>query len=289
VHSLENMTLPLGTYRRALFVASSFGDGERRTARAASAACCKPPRELKHLQYAVLALGDRNYSQFCGFGHALDQRLAFMGAPLHPIVEVDNGDAGALARWGSVARLDGRRRSPMCAERGRRRQRLHQLAPDGPHPAQPRQHRRAFVRNHAARRSRRRLASGRIGRYLAGALRQDATPRRYSLASIPQDGCMQLVVRKVNGGLASGWLTAQAAIGDEVRVRLVANPSFDASYAAGAGHLRAENATGEKAGLRAHAVRCAGITKLKWQYTPAGPAMTGGGDRAARFAQAGEI
>jgi sulfite reductase (NADPH) flavoprotein alpha-component len=67
--------------------------------------------ELKHLQYAVLALGDRNYSQFCGFGHALDQRLAFMGAqPLHPIVEVDNGDAGALARWGSVARLDGRRR-----------------------------------------------------------------------------------------------------------------------------------------------------------------------------------
>jgi sulfite reductase (NADPH) flavoprotein alpha-component len=44
-HSLENMTLPqLGTYRRALFVASSFGDGERRTARAASAACCKPPR-----------------------------------------------------------------------------------------------------------------------------------------------------------------------------------------------------------------------------------------------------
>jgi sulfite reductase (NADPH) flavoprotein alpha-component len=61
---------------------------------------------------------------------------------------------------------------------------------------------------------------------------------------------MQLVVRKVNGGLASGWLTAQAAIGDEVRVRLVANPSFDACPAP-APAIYIGNGSGI-AGLRSH-------------------------------------
>ncbi|KAG1087122.1 hypothetical protein G6F40_013790 [Rhizopus arrhizus] len=52
------------------------------------------------MQYAVLALGDSEYAQFCGFGHRLDDWLHAQGAtPLFDLVEVDNGDPAALRHW----------------------------------------------------------------------------------------------------------------------------------------------------------------------------------------------
>ncbi|HGV3447509.1 TPA: flavodoxin domain-containing protein, partial [Vibrio cholerae O1] len=55
---------------------------------------------LPTLQFAVLALGDREYDHFCGFGHQLEQWLRRSGAtPLFDLIEVDNGDAGALRHW----------------------------------------------------------------------------------------------------------------------------------------------------------------------------------------------
>jgi sulfite reductase (NADPH) flavoprotein alpha-component len=254
VHSLEKLTPPqLREYRRALFVASSFGDGEppdsaRRFSRLLQAA----RQELQHLQYAVLALGDRNYAQFCGFGHTLDQRLSFLGAqPLHPIVEVDNGDAGALARWGSALR------GLMGGDDGEFA--LNADAADGEYTSWRLMGRILLNPGSVGEPLYEITLHGEIGAgWRPGALvdvwpghyGKDVTPRRYSLASITQDGCMQLVVRKVNGGLASGWLTAQAAIGDEVRVRLVANPSFDACPAP-APAIYIGNGSGI-AGLRSH-------------------------------------
>jgi sulfite reductase (NADPH) flavoprotein alpha-component len=255
VHSLEKLTPPqLVKYRRALFVASSFGEGEppdaaRRFSRLLQTAA----DELAHMQYAVLALGDRHYPQFCGFGQTLDQRLRVMGArPLHPIIEVDNGDAGALARWshtlrgliggdaedaGEVALSAAVAESEYASWRLIERQLLNPgsigeglyeitlcaadaMAAAGWRPG-------ALVD----------IWPGHYTPAGAGASdeqRKAIAPRRYSLASLPSDGAMQLLVRQVRHqqgmgtGLASGWLTAQAAVGDEVRVRLVANPSFDA-------------------------------------------------------------
>ena len=55
--------------------------------------------------------------------------------------------------------------------------------------------------------------------------------RRYSIASIPADGSVHLLVRQVSHedglGLASGWLTEHAPLGSNVEMRLLTNPSFE--------------------------------------------------------------
>jgi sulfite reductase (NADPH) flavoprotein alpha-component len=78
--------------------------------------------------------------------------------------------------------------------------------------------------------------------------------REYSIASLPQSGRMELLVRKAvredgSLGLGSGWLTQVAALGGVIKLRLRPNPNFHpprdgAQILIGAG-------TG-MAGLRAH-------------------------------------
>lgn len=86
---------------RALFVASTTGEGDAPdTALAFVRDVLGRTSKLDSLRYGVLALGDREYERFCGFGHALDEWLRQAGAePLFDLIEVDNGDEGALRHW----------------------------------------------------------------------------------------------------------------------------------------------------------------------------------------------
>ncbi|HEV7814575.1 MAG TPA: sulfite reductase flavoprotein subunit alpha [Janthinobacterium sp.] len=285
-------------YRRALFVASSFGEGEapdgaRRFARLLRQGSAAPAgaHGLHGLHYGVLALGDRHYAQFCGFGHTLDQGLRSLGAqPLFPLIEVDNGDAAALARWSqALAELSGSAQLALAAEdtgeareaeygswRLLRRELLNPGSQGGalvevtlvraggaglgcdwqpgavaevlPRHAPPR------VAGYLLRSGLSGAAQVRHGgaaRTLAEALARSVlpppqqryasaqacadglkalAPRSYSLASLVQDGELQLLVRQERHeqglGLASGWLTAQAPLGGEIELRLAANPGF---------------------------------------------------------------
>jgi len=87
--------------RRALFVVSTFGDGEAPdSARVFERKVLGQPWALDNLSYALLALGDRQYPHFCGFARRLQAWLGERGASsAFSPVEVDNADQAALLQW----------------------------------------------------------------------------------------------------------------------------------------------------------------------------------------------
>lgn len=88
--------------RQVLFVASTTGEGDAPDPAVNFVHQCMEPGDarLDQLRYGILALGDSDYRHFCAFGHQIDQWLRTAGAErLFDVVEVDDGDSGALRHW----------------------------------------------------------------------------------------------------------------------------------------------------------------------------------------------
>lgn len=93
----------LQQHQKALFVVSTYGEGEPPDNASRFYQLAQQwQQSLGQLQYAVLALGDRSYQQFCGFGHWLDQWLHSREAKaLQPVLELDSTERQpqALSQW----------------------------------------------------------------------------------------------------------------------------------------------------------------------------------------------
>src|SRR4029078_11226203 len=91
----------LDKHSRLALITSTWGDGDptdNATAFWQHLNSDAAPK-LDHMQFSVLALGDRNYADFCGAGKKFDERLEKLGAKrIHPRGEcrVDYG-AAAMA------------------------------------------------------------------------------------------------------------------------------------------------------------------------------------------------
>ena len=222
------------------------------------------PPDLGHLHYGLLALGDREYPHFCGFGRQVDGWFARAGAvPLFPIIAMDADDLAADAAWQTALQ-------DLGAGEGRRGQTIVPFTPwtlvarrllNPGSPAAGAFHLQFEPADHSALTWEAgdivELVPGDPAAMAAATMLRSAATREYSAASIPADGTLDLVVRQVRDeggrlGLGSGWLTAHLPVGSTTLLRLRANPAFHVDRAeADTRLILIGNGTGI-AGLRAH-------------------------------------
>ncbi|MHB1056821.1 MAG: sulfite reductase subunit alpha [Rhodanobacter sp.] len=269
---------------RVLFVVSTTGEGEPPDmALAFSRLAMRQPAALGGLRYGLLALGDSDYEDFCGFGRRLRRWLQASGAqPLFDPVEVDGEDEASLRHWqhhlamlsgvsdlpdwrapeyqrwrlaerrllnpGSVGEpcfhlalqpLEGRAdwqagdlvEIGPCHAADRVAAWLSAQALDGRVPVPYEKQRLPLAELLACCRLPEADEVDGLDEAAVATLLQRLPHREYSIASLPDDGAIHLLVRQMRGrgghlGLGSGWLTEHAPIGAGIALRVRSNTSF---------------------------------------------------------------
>jgi sulfite reductase (NADPH) flavoprotein alpha-component len=243
---------------RILFVASTYGEGDAPdTAARFAGRLMASSVDCAHLQYAVLALGDSSYANFCGFGRLLDAWLAGRGATrLFERIDVDRGNPHALAEWQHhVGRLAGTSDAPDWEGPAYGQWRIAERLLLNPGSTGAPLYRIALAPVDGAQASP-------LPDWEAGDLAQVSAPldpehpREYSIASIPADGRLELLVRRQlredgTPGVASGWLCDGAGPHDTVRLRIRAHGRFRLGDNARRPLIAIGNGSG-LAGLRSH-------------------------------------
>lgn len=103
IHALDEFARPeLAVEERVLIITSTYGDGEPPDNGMAFWDFIKAdsaPR-LEKAQYAILALGDTNYAQFCEYGKKLDARFEQLGAKrIIPRIDCDGDYEAPSEQW----------------------------------------------------------------------------------------------------------------------------------------------------------------------------------------------
>ena len=239
-----------------LFIASTCGEGDAPDSAApfvrrfmGEAA----PESLAGVRFGLLALGDHEFANFCAFGRRLDAWLLAHGARrLFERIDVDGMAPHDLARWkhelGRVASVgDTLAWTEPARETWRLARRTHVNPGSSGAPVfhlelEP--------------------PAGVTPAWEPGDLLQIRVPhapdqpREYSIASIPAEGRVHLLVRQERRpdgglGLASGWLTCDAEVGADVVLNTLAHRNFRLGANADRLLILIGNGTGI-AGLRAH-------------------------------------
>ena len=222
--------------RYVFFVVSTYGEGSApdHALRFSHTIVGGGPRpEFRGMKYGFLALGDKNYPAYCAFGRQMDAWLQASGArPQFERIEVDKLDAESLSSWqqrlfelgASSIKIETPIKSSYASWRFIERRCLNNGSPGNPIYLVVLQ-----------------AEGGVHSEWQAGDLVDvltpggDGYPRAYSIANLPSDGRIELIVRKHirddgQVGQASGWLTEQAMPGDALPLKVRSNPGFHLAH-----------------------------------------------------------
>ncbi|MDP5238176.1 sulfite reductase subunit alpha [Uliginosibacterium sp. 31-16] len=219
---------------RVFFIVSTAGDGSSpdHALGFVHKQLDKPCAGLQGVRFGLLALGDRNYPDFCAFGRRLDQWLQACGAqPEFSRIEVDKLEGQALAAWNGHLQGFGTK--------------IQAGAPAATEPddyAEWRLLSRCCLNAGSPGSSMCKVVlqpvSGGLPQWHAGDLADvlipggDGKPRSYSISNLPDDNRIELIVRSVvredgTSGQTSGWLNQHAQPGDALKLRVRSNPGFN--------------------------------------------------------------
>ena len=237
---------------RILFIASTYGEGDAPDSAARFASkLAAGGAPLDQLHYAVLALGDSTYTNYCGFGRWLDDALKARGAqPLFERIEIDRG-AGIDAWQRQLSHLAGTADAPDWNAPSYESWRIDSRQLLNPGSAGAPVYLLSLV-----------PSGGPLPAWEAGDLVQVSPPsdpdqpREYSIASVPGDGRLELLVRlhlheDGSHGAASGWLCEGASSSDTIALRVRQHTRFRLGANASRPLILIGNGTGI-AGLRSH-------------------------------------
>jgi sulfite reductase (NADPH) flavoprotein alpha-component len=250
---------------QVLVIAATTGVGEAPDEARAFVSRMGDVPDLSATGYAVLALGDRKYEDFCSFGRQLDAWLSAAGAkPLHDRIEVDDLAPDGLARWAKLLDALGAVEASAPAATLYHPWRIvarEHLNPVGEDIADvPGLYRIALEPD-----------AGALPDWQAGDLFEISTPtghrRDYSVASLPDEGRVTLLVREVRDeagrrGEGSGLLTKSVPVEGLVSARLRDHSPFHAP--SGAGPILLIAAGSGFAGVRPHAIEAMRAGRRVW-------------------------
>jgi sulfite reductase (NADPH) flavoprotein alpha-component len=262
VRSIDNLeAADLARATRVILVISTTGDGDAPDRSILFQHRVMRTRvSLSHLQYAMLALGDRQYSGFCSFGAALDSWLVEQGAQrIFPTVQVNDRDPQALRQWSRDLRgLTGRVDDFVLTEEPFRPWRLIERRHANPGSVGG----EVFYLHFEAESGSAEWEAGDIAQIVAGQSWSDfragvrgLIQREFSIANTADSGRVELLVRCMRtasgqAGAASGFLTGSLELGQAIPLRVRRNPNFHGPTD-DRPMLMIGNGTGI-AGLRAH-------------------------------------
>ncbi|WNO61982.1 NADPH cytochrome P450 oxidoreductase family protein [Rheinheimera sp. MMS21-TC3] len=207
-------------FQKVVFVVSTYGDGEPpdngRCFYQDLQALTKPKRVkslgdnnihstmLSGVNYEVLALGDSRYPKFCQFADDLNSELTKLGAKLSsPVQKQDQFQPASTKQDVQLWQLNARVKLTNEQDTGLFHLRLSSKQKD---------------------------LQWQAGDVVAIYPYNDLTahPRRYSVASVPNDGEMSLIVRKHQddtgtSGFCSDWLTSKLTVDDPIILQVEQN------------------------------------------------------------------
>lgn len=268
----------LAKARRLIIFASTTGAGEAPdTARTFEQQVMPNAVPLPHLEVFILALGDRSYAHFCGFGRRLGDWAAGNGAQVS-LIEVDNQSADDLARWDALMEASGLPQiGPNRAEQVGEWiiLRRDKVANGDPKPI-------VQSRSGGLYHVTLKPANGAMPAFAIGDLFEwhsaDGARRDFSIASTPEGGTLDLFIRQVElpGGAVGKASAVFTRPHGPSRVRGLIRAFTNFHETSGTGPLLAIAAGSGWAGIRPHILGAMARGRPVWLiYGERGPDMAG--------------